>query len=928
MLPLQSSTISLHKLCLMTKSFALRDKLLSHLHYLGFSADEANSTVISLLLAERAGHSTHGLNRIFSGFISECIANRYVTPHATPIRLNKATSTNRMLIYDGNQCLGYHGIWRMLDDIVTESTHGQVVFAHVFNLYPTNCLFEYALQLTKMGLWCFITSKSPKKVTTAIDLSRDPVKILPAVGTNAYCWAFPSNPVPLIFDTTPAAATNGLLLQLHTDSSTNFDETSFLTSELRHPIATKDLFNEQGVFTGFILPGGRVTQIQHKCFGALLPAEFFNIFHNPCASFSTTIIAGSISSESYLADAHLLKERIRNSTLYGDGSTARVPFDGTVERLLATTDEDILLRYEEAINQLSSLDVIPVRLKSTHGLSSISSYLPAPHTIGDMLLRDARVGSLVTAIGASTPFRSLILEQAKGQYGWISSFEVSSMLGENDDESIGFEEIDFFVSRIQRRCPSLRLIIDCDTCWSDDPSLIEKTFVRWRHAAALVMQNVEPSSKVNSFRENNMSKLHPPSIVAEKLKALCRACPESLIVIRLENLILGEDIEDAVSYLKEVLAKGAPVHGVSLHSKTGDVGQQERFLQRLVEELSNAPLLFLISTAFPKDPMLLSRTGARVIIHPNYVLRAEAFVAEQIYSGILSNDFSMIDRTCVPVPKVFSIIDNSSSENRVDKSLLNLVAERYVELTGDSILVSELVDSAYASSSEQIQFFNEWAPAYKLNELLDHKRLRQSVVSACAVSSTDSVIDIGSGNGSIIMELTDYSKLTLLDLSAAMLDCIPYELQRNPKIDFLVGNLLQHNAYMEYDVAIALMSMHHINDEEKADALQNIYRWLKPGGRFTLGETFLDVSRVTESESTRENIATVYLNKMINCFHQGLVGHARKELNILRRILGRDGEFMLSRAHWEKLLEDAGFSIEEVRVTSPLIQYGYILCRR
>lgn len=194
-----------------TKEFhIIKTRIENYLLLCGFNLKETKSIFTSLLSAEMFGVESHGMNRIFSGFIESLTKSFMVEPNKEPLLIK---DSKNYLLYDGNFALGYYGIWQIIHSILFRMSYSDIVFCNVKNLYPTNVLFEYAKYLNDLGYACFITSKSPNKIIPPIDVSKEIIHAKPVVGTNAICWGFPvKDSSHVIFDTTMAASTNGNLL--------------------------------------------------------------------------------------------------------------------------------------------------------------------------------------------------------------------------------------------------------------------------------------------------------------------------------------------------------------------------------------------------------------------------------------------------------------------------------------------------------------------------------------------------------------------------------------------------------------------------------------------------------------------------------------------------------------------------------------------
>lgn len=390
---------------------------------LGMNEREAWATLDSLLYAERRGKTTHGLNRLFSGFVRDCLEKRLMEPNRVPTLLPQ--SDHQRLFFDGNFAIGYSGIQLVIDRLLTEHADQSVLFCHIKNLYPTNALSEYAERLCDAGYIAFIVSKSPAKVVPPVDFDKRILRIKPVVGTNAYAWGFPCvGGRHVVFDTSMASATNGDLLKPMETLRKEFDPTSFLTRELQIPEDPAELFDERGAFNGMILPlGGRKN---HKGFGNLLVAELFNLVQDGNRTdTSTAIIAIKADVKGLRERGSRFRKRYYDALVYADGSNGKLPHDPP----LAADDAEILDAAKQKIAALPTEGAIETGLR-----------MPA------ISLREGSLDDLKWSLIQSV--KRIVLERAPA----VPEFAIDQALETDLDNSAFFED---WGKNTQYQLPSL-----------------------------------------------------------------------------------------------------------------------------------------------------------------------------------------------------------------------------------------------------------------------------------------------------------------------------------------------------------------------------------------------------------------------------------------------------------------------------------------
>ncbi|MCB0670082.1 MAG: class I SAM-dependent methyltransferase [Saprospiraceae bacterium] len=105
------------------------------------------------------------------------------------------------------------------------------------------------------------------------------------------------------------------------------------------------------------------------------------------------------------------------------------------------------------------------------------------------------------------------------------------------------------------------------------------------------------------------------------------------------------------------------------------------------------------------------------------------------------------------------------------------------------------------------------------------------------------ILDLGSGNGNITATLLPKfasAGFTLVDASDKMLD---EARQRFSGLNFTYERALIQEADFPpdyFDLIVASFSLHHLKTNEKKSAMENIFRWLNPGGYFAYADLFIN----------------------------------------------------------------------------------------
>jgi putative AdoMet-dependent methyltransferase len=119
-------------------------------------------------------------------------------------------------------------------------------------------------------------------------------------------------------------------------------------------------------------------------------------------------------------------------------------------------------------------------------------------------------------------------------------------------------------------------------------------------------------------------------------------------------------------------------------------------------------------------------------------------------------------------------------------------------------------------------------------------------VAGVAVRSADAVVlDIGTGTGNLVARcVAAGARVVGLDPSDGMLAQARLKFSGNPRVEFscVEDPFLQiHYPAATFDAVISTYAFHHVRPEQQPMAIKEMFRVLKPGGLWALGDLiFLD----------------------------------------------------------------------------------------
>lgn len=302
-----------------------------------------------------------------------------------------------------------------------------------------------------------------------------------------------------------------------------------------------------------------------------------------------------------------------------------------------------------------------------------------PETRRAQLRQLLESGSLVRAIEAHSGISALISSETasapNGHVGrsfdalWLSSLTSSAARGLPDMELYALERRVELVDEILN-ATSKPLIVDGDT--GGDEAAFEYLCARLEVAgvSAVVVEDKQ-HPKRNSLSLNSTHVLEEPAVFGRKLRrgrdVLLSA--DFMIFARLESLIAGETVDDALNRAAIYLDHGA--HGVMIHSKERKPDGVFEFLERFRDAGNRQPVICVPTTYNDVPAEELKARGASIVIHANHLIRAAHFAMRQVCLSILDNDRSReVDNLITPVAEIFRTVGYDAALERESQNLI------------------------------------------------------------------------------------------------------------------------------------------------------------------------------------------------------------------------------------------------------------------
>jgi phosphoenolpyruvate phosphomutase len=314
-----------------------------------------------------------------------------------------------------------------------------------------------------------------------------------------------------------------------------------------------------------------------------------------------------------------------------------------------------------------------VEVPYTQGVSgtSLDAVLRPAVTTTDMrqssLRQLLRLKPWVRAIETSNGLSARIVEhlrvadeasQSVRQYDamWLSSLCDSAFKGQPDIELVDFTSREQTIQEIMA-VSTKPLIVDGDT-GGHLPHFVHLVRALERIGVSAVIVEDKTGLKQNSlFGTDAVQVLEDASLFAAKLNAgkQAQVTRDFMVIARLESLIAGAGVEDALRRAEIYLAAGAD--GVMIHSRQADGAEIVEFLGQFRRLAPTVPVVLVPTTYNRFTEQELSDLGADIIIHANHLLRSAYPAMHRTAERILRYGRSWeVDEEIMPIKDVLALI--------------------------------------------------------------------------------------------------------------------------------------------------------------------------------------------------------------------------------------------------------------------------------
>ena len=291
----------------------------------------------------------------------------------------------------------------------------------------------------------------------------------------------------------------------------------------------------------------------------------------------------------------------------------------------------------EVIDILASYGGKLIEVPYTKGVSGsevderLRPVLNTPDIRRAKLKKMLKLKPYVRAIEASNGLSGLIVEHVKiekelqvKEYDamWVSSLCDSTFKGKPDIELVDLTSRINTINEIME-VTTKPIILDGDTGGKIEHFVYTVKTLERLGVSAIIIEDKTGLKQNSLFGTDAVQVLDDPHEFARKINAgkQSQITRDFMIIARLESLIAGMSIEDALCRAKIYIEEGG-ADGIMIHSREKDGSEIKEFLDRFRESYPEIPVVLVPTSYNHFTEEELCDMGANIIIHANHLLRS------------------------------------------------------------------------------------------------------------------------------------------------------------------------------------------------------------------------------------------------------------------------------------------------------------------
>ncbi|WP_347146388.1 phosphoenolpyruvate mutase [Parabacteroides goldsteinii] len=312
-----------------------------------------------------------------------------------------------------------------------------------------------------------------------------------------------------------------------------------------------------------------------------------------------------------------------------------------------------------------------IEIPYTKGInsSSLDKEIKSIGTTPDIRLKSLRrlidAKPIVRILEAHDGLCGLIIENIEVQKGdkrevfdgmWSSSLTDSTSKGKPDIEAVDL------TTRLQDlnnilECTTKPIIFDGDTGGKIEHFVFTVRTLERHGISAVIIEDKVGLKKNSLFGTDAIQTQDTIENFCNKIKAgkEARVTDDFMIIARIESLIAGKSVSDALERAYAYVQAGAD--GIMIHSKDKSGEDIKEFCRIFRKTYAHIPIVVVPTTYDHVYESELQSWGANIIIYANHLLRAAYPAMMNVAKTILENERAEEVRTyCMPIKEILELI--------------------------------------------------------------------------------------------------------------------------------------------------------------------------------------------------------------------------------------------------------------------------------
>ena len=240
---------------------------------------------------------------------------------------------------------------------------------------------------------------------------------------------------------------------------------------------------------------------------------------------------------------------------------------------------------------------------------------------------------------------------------WVSSLCDSTFKGKPDIELVDLTSRLNTINEIME-VTTKPIILDGDTGGKIEHFAYNVKTLERMGVSAIIIEDKTGLKKNSLFGTEVKQELDDPEHFAAKIRAgkQAQVTRDFMIFARLESLIAGKGIDDALMRAKIYIEAGAD--GIMIHSKEKDGQEIFDFMKEFRKFSKDIPIIVVPTTYNQFTEEELHQKGPNIIIHANHLLRSAYPAMVDTAKSILEHGRSKeaSEKNCLPIKEILTLI--------------------------------------------------------------------------------------------------------------------------------------------------------------------------------------------------------------------------------------------------------------------------------